>query len=1452
MALRSSVIDIPFSIPDQTQPKHTGPIGRIERLINAEVTRYIPPSPGVQARNEIDQRKGFESLSSQARNVLTGDDIAAAWDNPDLLATLGDRLISVASHRPRVWNGSAWSYYAASRVEANRLSQQIIHTGNHTIQAPDSARLDGVTCNVWCEFNPATTSFDSWIGFYADDGTVITAPRVLFTADQDHPGLCRVVSDGTVFWVICLGEPLTQTLRVSVYNARGQSLSEIVVDRSWDTAPGYWDICAQNTAISGIPYTAILAQPKTVGAGAEVFVHLDYLSWDGFTVGLAPVDYDTGGQACHCRGPVAWLRNARTDTGGQAYYYLATVGPDAATGHVWAYEFNSGVRTTEYDVVDVNSIPDSITGYVDNGRTCHIAISLLSSVDISTGGPLNDPALRHIQIWNAPASSSAVLYKEATSLIAQTRAFQLGDEHFLGAYYQSGSGLLREPPAPIPVTIDPDDFFLGQPHQPLVVHPNDIAFGGLVTYTATSAVFRITQAIATITHNAGDSANAATQVWTFLNAAFDINSVQGSILNITGSAIPDNNHSFRILAWVSNTSVVTEPISLSGTPMTSENLAGVTASVTKCTMLFWADALQGGQTQPFDEATVQYYQGQSMAITGSAAGNNVTFTTKRIFLHAENQAIKANGAAPGFYTGTIIISDFIAGNVAAGGVGTTTGATFTPSGQDLVRLTNNLIDSSSVGQNLAVSGAAKAPNNASFAIVAAASSGPYSIIQVSPGMVMEIFDGTEHISVDLAIPGNAFMFHLENVDFDDTYRGALITLSGGRSMNNGSYLIVQLVDAHTVITTPATGLSGQVNQELDQTGSEVVTIQIPTTSQLPTQPCWFLVGFDSLQRIDGQWERGIAYADWRFDGHPSLLTWPNEFVMGLSSVPAGPDGAAMVLPYRAQSFTAGQVFDGQLQTAQQNTVGLKRFLLAVEKGNAIETAGALLLPGPLAAQFSQSGFAEQNVSLAFEQPWLASKGTSSAALALTLGAAYQYDVVAELTDENGDRVFSKPSPVLNVTLQGTENKITIGGRLIWPTNHALIGIAIYRTSIAGGIPTVEHYKVTNDLDVNGAGFTFSTVGDGIGLNTWEYVDEKPDQVILSSEILYTDKGMLPRFPAPAFHRGIGSFKERTWVVGYDNAIWMSGPKTEGDALWFHPAFRIPPKGNDTLQALAILDEYIVMGCAGSLQYIAPATLPDATGRNGLLPVPVALPFPNGCSGQMATIRGGVAYGSTAGGVWTLGRALQNEWLSQPLQDDLNAVVGFAIDAKQRLFVATGGPAMFVFDMVSAIWSRCDTALPVGLVAAWNGNAVYQDDDLVMVQGRGYADVRAGVRRGIAHSAFFAPISFTRSVRGWARLWAMQLLGQYRGPHALSILIAEPEEEGPPPSAFAFNPSATKPYVYEFNPQNEEAASFVLAISAIPTGNNPGRTATWESWTAEVGVEGGIARLPSGSREPSAT
>jgi hypothetical protein len=187
------------------------------------------------------------------------------------------------------------------------------------------------------------------------------------------------------------------------------------------------------------------------------------------------------------------------------------------------------------------------------------------------------------------------------------------------------------------------------------------------------------------------------------------------------------------------------------------------------------------------------------------------------------------------------------------------------------------------------------------------------------------------------------------------------------------------------------------------------------------------------------------------------------------------------------------------------------------------------------------------------------------------GGTYQVIAVAEVTDESGERVFSIPSPPLNFTLTGTSDSATYGGRMIQPldadgvpvakhfgvTNYRIVGISIYRTSYQGDTPTTDHHKITLDLNVNGLAPVSDTNPSGFSFPdefTWQYVDQNLDAAILPAEVLYTDKGYLPRFPAPAQRNGV-FWKDRQWVIGYDGAVWMSGEKKEGDATWFFPLFR---------------------------------------------------------------------------------------------------------------------------------------------------------------------------------------------------------------------------------------------------------------------------------------------------------
>src|SRR5262249_53564586 len=151
--------------------------------------------------------------------------------------------------------------------------------------------------------------------------------------------------------------------------------------------------------------------------------------------------------------------------------------------------------------------------------------------------------------------------------------------------------------------------------------------------------------------------------------------------------------------------------------------------------------------------------------------------------------------------------------------------------------------------------------------------------------------------------------------------------------------------------------------------------------------------------------------------------------------------------------------------------------------------------------------------------------------------------------------------------------------------------------------------------------------------------------IADGEILYIDKGFLPRQPCPPFTQGC-SWQARVWVSGYDGAIWFSGQKTEGDALWFTSGFRLVMPTQEQWVLCAMDSFLLIMGRSSKRLYVVEAgTLPDPTGATGSIPTPTLLPFANGCTGFAAVGRDGAFYSSTAGDVWLITRDLRNVFIS---------------------------------------------------------------------------------------------------------------------------------------------------------------------------------------------------------------
>lgn len=1505
MPLRPSVVDIYLGSVNTTQGERSGPTGRIVDLKNGVVTHY-DPGQGLPRRIKVQQRNGFTTLTTNGHSATTGVTETVAWANPELLSTLGDQLLSIANAVPRVLDGDDWTHYGAERVVTNRLSESVFHTSQRTIQATDSAWNGGVTCSVWVEtLGGETPTVEAWVGFRSDDGTWVRVPTLLYAPgvpQEDYSTMARVKADvdGLHFWVVfnsIVGIDDEPGFFVALYDLNGQRLdTDTSVLQIWESTPGYWDIEAQPVG-TGIQ----LAQPLHPADDETDGVRFTNYSHVAGVISASTADNTN----IHCRGPLAYITNDL----GDGDKYLATIGAgESPDGKLWGYRLDALASFShEFDFTAfpplVGDFCDSLIGFMVEGveedePTMYVSFTTLATEQEI--GPAWDPQLRFSRVYSCTWADVTTFIRQNNYTCQVSRAFLHDDEYYSINYYQGGSGLTVSTTQVEAAFVD-GDYMTGAPVQPLKVVPGDYTTGATKSYPSSSLIIN-SGAVAAVNVQAGDTvtvvvsdgtspnnlgfafAPAGTPLlrWELANAMSPPPNIGGKATVAGTTGVTGANGTFDVIGPEE-----ADPTHVFYTRMT--NAAGDTVipgtfgaggTVTRLSQTFYRLA-----DLPLDytRETSAFLIGGEMVVTGNSTGaNNGTKTIVRAGITPTFAIYNTHFGNPGIWidTGSEV-------NSSSGFA-----ATVTPLNPTIWVLSQEELDDTYIGANLTITGDDKPENNIDLPISDTVSDDTIEVETASASTAEFFGTGTAipEISVTLT-DQRPFTFFLQDVEPDYTFIGALIVVTGDtfHEANNGVYQIVDIdpdPDSHLLYAVPADGGTGQRNQFF-HSDDQLITIIFRTNVSASYQPCWLIVPLTGTKPVVGRFEYGIAFADWRFEGTAAPLG-PNMFPLHVTSPVMGPDGWLWMLPYRAISFTVGQTLattSGQIVNAavaqNQSTVGTKQFNLSLTTGQATASSTQLMLPGPMCGEFTASGFNENGVNFGFEAPFIISQQESESAsgAALRPKGSYQYVVVAEVTDEDGDRVYSIVSAPLNVTLSGDNNSVTIGGRMLQPlntsglpvaqhfgvTNRRLLSISIYRTAYQGDTPTTEHHKITLDLNVNGLDPVSDTNASGFSFPnefTWNYLDENLDASILPNEILYTDKGFLPRFPAPAQRQGV-FWKNRSWVIGYDGAVWMSGEKSEGDAIWFFPGFRYVLPTTDKPVALAAMDDYLLVLCAKSLWYIPAANFPNATGREGSLPTPVQLPFTNGCTGHAITLREGVAYSSTAGGVWMIMRSLTNAWLSQPIQDTTSAttpITAMAVDKRQRLAVAYGVGFLSVYDQVVQTWySRWSLPLSSAtFLATLDGEFSLQEINRVWLHDPlSFVDDLTGSPVAIPIDVTLAGFSFA-NVRGLKAVWEMQLVGNYKGPHNINAILSYPDDDPDNPTVFPdpangpFLADPDLPYLLAINPMIEQASTYDLRVFASFEGidvQTIGDTFELEIISCEVGLDStvGLNKFPNARR-----
>jgi hypothetical protein len=1199
-ALSPGVQDVFLSAYSQVQGDRSGPTGRIIDLKNGVVTHYDPGN-GQPQRIKVQQRNGFATLPTSGHDSATGATSNPAWANPELLTSPGNQLLSIANAIPRVYDGTDWTHYASERVVSNQLSESVFHTSQRSINVPDEAVIAGVTCSVWAERpNVETTTTVLYIGFKGADGAWVRTPQVLydpFSIGEFILTYAKVIADsqGQYFWVIYNDHTVHFTAKL--FDLNGLEIdSDSSVPFQWTTEPGYWDIVQLEAG------GMCLAQPLHRASDAT-----DGVKFSRYTQTAGSISYTTFDEATiHCRGKLAWQTNDLAD----GLYYLATVGVgESAAGRVWGYQIDVDAHspTHEFNFAvepNTNTTIDSLIGFPsDSGTvdepTLTISFTLLSSTP-ATVGPAYDPQLRYSQSWTCTWGDVATMNRQSDYTCQVSRAFKHDDEYYSVNYYQSGSG--QTAPSQTTVALTEGDYMIGSKEQDVAVKTGDYTTGSPKTFTVPSGPFPTiykSEAFANHAVLSGDKVEiissgadlfargvpVGTTVlrWTLANfAPADPTAISGGRLVVASSSIATANGTWDVLGTDATGSIPTAVY----TPLSNTSGAGVLPGTFTSSGTFQVNSMTFYRVDLVTEywiVTAPFLIGASMAVSGNgtSANNGVKTIARAITSTSQN-----DGTTYGFGEGIWITT-----GSEASSTGSFT-AVVTPNSPRQWTFGNQQFDGSLLigPHTLEVSGSTFDLNGTPTSNDSAGNG--YEIIGVPTTHVVttdgdaitaEVFQAPLP-TVKLRVPDDVqpYTFYLQSLSPDYSYRNARLIVTGDSTfpINSAVFRIVD-VDTdpthHILYCVPIDGGTSYRSQLLSPTLEGLaVTIVFPASVQQEYQPCWLMVPLTGTKPVVGAWERGIAYADWRIEGS-TIPGAPDLFPLAVTSPVRSGNAWLIMLPYRAVSFTVGQaiVTNGQIANdatnVNESTIGLKQFALKDSPGLASTAGLGTLLPGPMCGEFTASGFHEQGVLFGFEAPFLVSQQVSDNAAGLTPNGTYQIVAVAEVTDEDSDRVFSVVSPPMDFRLTGDNNSATYGGRLLQPlgtdglavakhfgvTNYKLLTISIYRTAYQDGVPTTERHKVTLDLMANALAPIGSTNDSGFSFPdefTWNYKDENLDAAILPSEVLYTDKGYLPRFPAPAQRAG-AFWKNRAWVIGYDGAIWMSGEKNEGDATWFFPGFR---------------------------------------------------------------------------------------------------------------------------------------------------------------------------------------------------------------------------------------------------------------------------------------------------------
>lgn len=451
----------------------------------------------------------------------------------------------------------------------------------------------------------------------------------------------------------------------------------------------------------------------------------------------------------------------------------------------------------------------------------------------------------------------------------------------------------------------------------------------------------------------------------------------------------------------------------------------------------------------------------------------------------------------------------------------------------------------------------------------------------------------------------------------------------------------------------------------------------------------------------------------------------------------------------------------------QTGVSLASINLSPKNVSTVEMAENLHISGGYVWAYDGSNLVEHNYHI-FPEDLAATASTGAGTLS---AQQYQYQVVYEWTDAQGNIHRSAPSLPFSITLAGPDNTITLDIPTLRLTYKANVRLVVYRWSVA-----LQNFIQVSSIQ--------SPLLNDPSVDSVQYVDLQSDADILGNSLIYTTGGVVENIAYPAAS-SLAAYKNRLMVLSsenrdliyYSKQVFQNTPVEPSDLFSIYVSPTTGSQGSTGVcTVLTAMDDKFIIFKDDAIFYLV-GDGPNDLGADNSFSEPTFISATVGCDNQrsLALIPQGLMFQSDKG-IWLLGRGLDTVYIGAPVGDsgispatssqvipNTNQVRMCLEDGKALMydyFFDRWGSFKNINALSSTIYEQLHTTLTSSGAVRQETPGVYLDGSTPVVMD------------------FETSWINVAGLQGLERVKELYIIGQYKSPHKLSVLISYDYESSP--------------------------------------------------------------------------